>query len=175
MIVRPNGIIDKMKYVPTADFMHDLFGGPVSRRTVVERIFSNSDIAAIAGEHGVQREALLASLSGDESSSAGSRLRLAVSKMREGTTEVPRGTAFPPELDNATDGGLELIGLFVNPLATTAMILNSAPPALDDAARAIDPRLSLAIYASRVFRVLAVQHPPLTQPLTNAANALERA
>lgn len=164
-----------MKYVPTAEFMHDLFGGPVSRRNVVQRIFANSDIAAIAAEHGVERDALLASLGENESSAAGERLRLAVSKMREGTTEVPQGTAFPPELDNATDGGLELIGLFVNPLATTAMILNTPPPALDDAARAIDPRLSLALYASRVFRVLAVQHPALAQPLTNAANALERA
>ena len=164
-----------MKYVPTADLMHDLFGGPVSRRTVLERVFANSDIAAIAGEHGVQRDALLASLAGNESSDAGSRLRLAVNKMREATTELPHGTAFPPELDKATDGGLELVGLFVNPLATTAMILNSPQPPLDDAARAIDPRLSLAVYASRVFRVLAVQHPQLAQALTNAANALERA
>ena len=155
--------------------MHDLFGGPVSRRSVLERIFGNSDIAAIAGEHGVQRDALLASLAGHESSDAGSRLRLAVRKMREATSELPRGTAFPPDLDNATDGGLELVGLFVNPLATTAMILNSPPPALEDAARAIDPRLSLAVYASRVFRVLAVQHPQLAQALTNAANALEHA
>ncbi|HET9031011.1 MAG TPA: hypothetical protein VFN49_12630, partial [Candidatus Aquilonibacter sp.] len=74
-----------------------------------------------------------------------------------------------------SDGALEFIGLYVNPLATTAMILNTAPPPLDDAARAIDPALSLAAFASRVFRVLAVQHPPLAEALTNAASALERA
>ncbi|MBV8638907.1 MAG: hypothetical protein JO322_12560 [Candidatus Eremiobacteraeota bacterium] len=164
-----------MKYVPTAEFMQDLFGSTVSRASILERLFANSDIAAIAGEHGVERDNLLTAVNNDESSSAGSRLRTAVSKMREGTTEVPRGNAFPPDLDRTTDGGLELIGLFVNPLATTSMILNTAPPPLDDAARAIDPRLSLAAYASRVFRVLAVQHPPLAEALTNAANALERA
>lgn len=164
-----------MKYVPTAEFMQDLFGGPVSRRTILERLFANSDIAAIAGEHGVARDALLTAIGPEESSAVGSRLRLAVSKMREATTEVPRGNAFPPDLGAATDGGLELIGLFVNPLATTSMLLNTAPPALDEAASAIDPRLSLAAYASRVFRVLAVQHPPLAEALTNAANALERA
>lgn len=164
-----------MKYVPTADFMQDLFGGPVSRRTLLERLFANSDIAAIAAEHGVGKDELFAVLAGDETSDAGSRLRQAVSKMREATTELPRGNAFPPDLDSATDGALELIGLFVNPLATTSMILNTSPPALEDAARAIDPRLSLASYASRVFRVLAVQHPRLADALTNAANALERA
>ena len=56
-----------------------------------------------------------------------------------------------------------------------SMILSAPPPPLEDAARAIDPRLSLAGYASRVFRVLAVQHPALAGPLTNAANALENA
>ncbi len=164
-----------MKYVPTAVFMQDLFGGPVSRTTVLERLFANSDIAAISAEHGVDRENLFAAVAGDESSPAGSRLRVAVSAMREGATDVPRGNAFPPDLDRVSDGGLELIGLFVNPLATTSMILNTPPPALDDTARAIDPRLSLAAYASRVFRVMAVQHPPLAEALTNAANALERA
>ena len=164
-----------MKYVPTAAFMQDLFGDTVSRTGIVERLFANSDIAAIAAEHGVERDRLSAAIGDDESSVAGSRLRTAVSKMREGTTEVPRGNAFPPDLDRVTDGGLELIGLFVNPLGTTSIILNTAPPSLDDTARAIDPQLSLAAYASRVFRVLAVQHPPLSEALTNAANALERA
>ena len=164
-----------MKYVPTADFMQDLFGSPVSRHNLLEQLFANSDVAAIAGEHGVGKDVLLAAVGGDEASPAGSRLRQAVSKMRETTTEVPRGNAFPPDLDNATDGALELIGLFVNPLATTSMILNTAPPELEESARAIDPRLSLASYASRVFRVLAVQHPSLADALTNAANALERA
>jgi hypothetical protein len=164
-----------MKYVPTAEFMQDLFGGPVSRRAVVERLFADSDIAAIAGEHGVARDALLATVGLDEASAAGSRLRQAVSQMRQAATDVPRGAAFPPDLDRATDGGLELVGLFVNPLATTSLILNTAPPSLEEAARAIDPRLSLAVYASRVFRVLAVEHPALSEALTNAANALERA
>jgi hypothetical protein len=164
-----------MKYVPTAEFMQGLFGEPISRRSVLERLFANSDIAAIAGEHGVARENLLDAIGADESSEAGSRLRLAVSKMREAATQVPQGNAFPPDLNRASDGALELIGLFVNPLATTSMILNTAPPALEDAARAIDPHLSLAAYTSRVFRVLAVQHPPLADALTNAANALERA
>ncbi len=164
-----------MKYVPATAFMQDLFGGSVSRTTVVERLFADSDIAAIAAEHGVERENVLTALARDESSAAGSRLRIAVEAMRRGSTEVPRGNAFPKDLSRVTDGGLELIGLFVNPLATTSMILNAAPPALDEAARAIDPRLSLAAFASRVFRVLAVQHPPLAHALTNAANALERA
>jgi hypothetical protein len=164
-----------MKYVPTAEFMQDLFGGRVSRRALLERLFANSDIAAIAGEHGVTRDTVLSEVDGDESSLAGSRLRAAVSQMREAASDVPSGNAFPPDLAGTTDGALELIGLFVNPLATTSMILNTEPPALDDAARAIDPRLSLAAYASRVFRVLAVQHPELADALTNAANALERA
>lgn len=155
--------------------MHDLFGGAISRAVIVERLFGNSDIAAIAAEHGVERGALLAAMAGDEASAAGERLRSAVVRMRADAQDVPRGNAFPERLDEVTDGALELIGLFVNPLATTAMILNTPPPALDDAARAIDPRLSLATYASRVFRVLAVQRPALAQPLTNAANALERA
>lgn len=164
-----------MKYVRTADFMHDLFGGTVSRRVLIEGLFGNSDIAAIASEHGVERANLLAAVDGNEASPAGERLRYAVSRMREAAQDVPRGNAFPERLDEVTDGALELIGLFVNPLATTAMILNAAPPPLDEAAQAIDPNLSLAAYASRVFRVLAVQHPPLAAALTNAANALERA
>lgn len=164
----------RMKYVSTGDFMHDLFGGPISRRTIVDRLFGHSDIAAIASEHGVDRSALLEVLGSDESSSAGERLRLAVSRMRS-VEGAPRGNAFPERLEHVTDGALELIGLFVNPLVTTSMILRTTPPPLEDAARAIDPRLGLATYASRVFRVLAVQHPPLATPLTNAANALESA
>jgi hypothetical protein len=164
-----------MKYVPTGEFMHDLFGKPVSRRAIVEALYDNSDIAAIATEHGVSRSVLLEAIGGDENSDAGGRLRFAVSRMREASAHVPRGSAFPERLDTATDAALELIGLFVNPLATTAMILNTPPPPLDDAARAIDPELSLAAYASRVFRVLAVQHPPIADALSNAASALERA
>ena len=164
-----------MKYVSTSDFMNDLFGGPVSRHTLVDRLFGNSDISAIASEHGVARAELLASIGENEVSDAGGRLRSAVLRMREGAPHVPHGNAFPEDLGRVTDGALELIGLFVNPLTTTSMILATPPPSLDDAARAIDPRLSLALYASRVFRVLAVQHPPFAEALTNAANALERA
>jgi hypothetical protein len=164
-----------MKYVSTADFMHDLFGKPLTRRGLVEGLFGNQDIAAIASEHGVDCAGLLALIGNAEASEAGSRLRTAVVRMREATQGVPQGNAFPERLDEVSDGALELIGLYVNPLATTAMIVNAQPPSFDDAARAIDPKLSLASYASRVFRVLAVQHPAFQDRLTNAANALERA
>ena len=164
-----------MRYVSTNDFMHELFQGPVSRRTVLEALFSDSDVSAIASEHGVDREKLLGALADDESSDAGAHLREAVGRMREAAGSIPSGNAFPPSLEAATDGGLELIGLFANPVMTTAMILHRPAPPIEDVARAIDPRLSLASYASRVFRVLAVQMPSLATPLSNAAQALERA
>ena len=164
-----------MRYVATSEFMHDLFQGDDSRRTVVEGLFADSDIAAISTEHGVDVNALLAAIDGDEESEAGERLRVAVKHLRSQAADLPAGNAFPPALDRATNGGLELVGLFANPLMTTALILRRTPPAIDEVARAIDPRLSLASYASRVFRVLAVQLPSLASPLSNAAQALERA
>lgn len=163
-----------MKYASTADFMLALFDGQMTRRTIVERLFSNSDVAAIASEHGADREQILRTLDGADASDAGARLRLAVETMRS-TGAAPVGKAFPERLDMATDGALELIGLFVNPMMTTAMILGTPAPSFEEAGRAIDPQLSLAHYASRVFRVLAVQHPELAPALTNAAGALERA
>ena len=164
-----------MRYVATNDFMHELFQGPVSRRTVLEGLLADSDVSAIASEHGVDRDKLLAALAGDESSEAGGHLREAIGRMRATAATIPSGNAFPPSLDATTDGGLELVGLFANPVMTTAMILNRPTPPIEDVARAIDPRLSLASYASRVFRVLAVQLPTLATPLSNAAQALERA
>lgn len=164
-----------MRYVATNDFMHTLFAGAVSRAAILRGLFDDEDVAAIATEHGVSRDALLAAVGGDEASDAGARLREAVSTMRAMAAEIPTGAAFPSSLDRATDGGMELVGLFVNPLMTTAMILNRPAPSMDDVARSIDPKLSLAAYASRVFRVLAVQVPALATPLTNAAQALERA
>lgn len=155
--------------------MHRLFGGDVSRNTVLAGLFADSDVAAIASEHGVDLAKLQAALHGDESSDAGARLREAVARMRSAAADIPAGNAFPPSLDRCTDGGLELVGLFANPLMTTAMILQRSPPPIDEVARAIDPTLSLAAYASRVFRVLAVQLPSLATPLSNAAQALERA
>ncbi len=155
--------------------MNRLFEGPVSRTTILSGLLADSDIAAIASEHGVEREALLRAIDLDESSEAGARLREAVWRMREVGAGIPTGAAFPPSLDSSTDGGMELVGLFVNPLMTTAMILSRPAPDMNDVARAIDPRLSLAAYASRVFRVLAVQVPSLATPLSNAAQALERA
>lgn len=164
-----------MRYVATRDFMERLFNGEVSRRVVVDELFEDSDIAAIAGEHGVDPAKLQIAIAGDESSTAGAQLREAVVRMRAEAGSIPAGTAFPPSLDRATDGGLELVGLFVNPLTTTAMILNRPAPPIEEVARAIDPRLSLAAYASRVFRVLAVQVPQLGEALSNAAQALEHA
>lgn len=164
-----------MRYVATNDFMRRLFTGTVSRATILAALFDDSDIAAIAGEHGVERDNVIRLLDRDESSEAGARLREAVSRMREAAAEIPSGAAFPSSLDASTDGGMELVGLFVNPMMTTAMILGRPAPAIDEVARSIDPRLSLAAYASRVFRVLAVQIPELATPLTNAAQALERA
>lgn len=165
-----------MRYVSTADFMQHLFAhGDVSRRSILDGLFADADIAAIANEHGVTRESMLAAIDGHEASTAGARMREAVARMREGAPAMPSGAAFPPELDRATDGGLEFVGLFVNPMMTTALILNTAMPPAEVAGRAIDPRLSLASYASRIFRVLAVEHPPLATPLSNAAAALEHA
>ncbi|HET9030867.1 MAG TPA: hypothetical protein VFN49_11905, partial [Candidatus Aquilonibacter sp.] len=135
-----------MKYRSTGDFMHSLFGKPISRKTLVRGLFGDSDIAAIATEHGVHRDALLEAITAEESP-AGARLRAAVTRMRAAAAHVPHGNAFPENLDDVSDGALEFIGLYVNPLATTAMILNTAPPPLDDAARAIDPALSLAAFA----------------------------
>lgn len=155
--------------------MHRIFAGRVSRTTILRGLFEDSDIAAIAAEHGVEREKLLLAVGLDESSEAGSRLREAVARIRETAAEIPSGSAFPSSLDESTDGGMELVGLFVNPLTTTAMILKRPAPAIEDVTRSIDPKLSLAAYASRVFRVLAVQLPSLAAPLTNAAQALERA
>lgn len=152
-----------------------LFGADVSRRAIVDGLFGHSDIAAIAAEHGVDRGLLLAEIANQEGSEAGARLREAVTRMRHATDAVPKGAAFPTRLERATDGALELIGLYVNPLMTTSLILHTQPPALEEVARSIDARLSLARYASRVFRVLAVQHPKLAEPLSNAAGALERA
>lgn len=164
-----------VRYVATNDFMHRLFEGPVSRKTLLDGLFADSDVAAIASEHGVDREKVLAAIDGNESSDAGAHLREAVGRMRAAAAQIPSGSAFPPSLEAATDGGLELVGLFANPVMTTAMILNRPVPPIEDVARAIDPRLSLASYASRVFRVLAVQLPSLATPLSNAAQALERA
>ena len=67
-----------MRYVATNDFMHELFQGPVSRKTVLEALFSDSDVSAIASEHGVDREKLLEALADNESSDAGAHLREAV-------------------------------------------------------------------------------------------------
>ncbi len=165
-----------MQYVPTAEFMQRLFtGGEVSRRSILTALFANADVAAIANEHGVERGALLAAAAEHEASPAGARLRDAVARMREGAPAMPSGAAFPPDLAAATDGGLEFVGLFVNPMMTTALILQREMPSADVAGRAIDPRLSLAAYASRIFRVLAVELPALATPLSNAAAALERA
>ncbi|MDQ2866761.1 MAG: hypothetical protein M3R51_11115 [Candidatus Eremiobacteraeota bacterium] len=155
--------------------MQRLFSSTVSRATIVNGLFADSDIAAIASEHGVEREKVVSALCGDEASTAGERLREAVLRMREAAAEIPSGVAFPASLDGSTDGGMELVGLFVNPLMTTAMILDRPVPQIADVARSIDPKLSLAAYASRVFRVLAVQMPQLATPLTNAARALEHA
>jgi hypothetical protein len=163
-----------MKYASTTDFMQGLFEGTLTRGSIVEQLFGHSDIAAIAAEHGADRDRLLRAIGANEESPAGARLRKAVEVMRS-TGVAPAGHAFPAQLDRASDGALELIGLFVNPLMTTAMILGAPPPSLEDAGRAIDPNLSLARYASRVFRVLAVQHPELERQLTNAAAALEAA
>ncbi len=163
-----------MDYLSAGDFMQQVFEGAVSRAEIVRALFTNSDIAAIASEHGVDRDALVAAVSRDESSIPGAYLRDALIRMRA-SAGIPRGTAFPERLERATDGGLELIGLHVNPLMTTALILGRPIPPLRDAARAIDPSLSLAAYASRIFRVLAVQHPPFAIALSNAAAALERA
>ena len=164
-----------MRYVATNDFMHQVFGGAVSRQSIIAGLFANSDVAAIANEHGVNREKLQAMLQGDESSEAGERLREAVRRMRASGADIPSGNAFPPSLERTTDGGLELVGLFANPAMTTAMILHRGAPPINEVARAIDPTLSLAAYASRVFRVLAVQLPALATPLSNAAQALESA
>lgn len=164
-----------MRYVATNDFMHRLFAGSVSRAAILSGLFDDEDVAAIATEHGVSRDTLLTAVAGDETSEAGARLREAVATMRATAAEIPTGAAFPSSLASATDGGMELVGLFVNPLMTTAMILNRPAPSMEDVARSIDPKLSLAAYASRVFRVLAVQVPALATPLTNAAQALERA
>ncbi len=165
-----------MRHVSTADFMQRLFAaGPVSRASIVSGLFDDADVAAIASEHGVRREALVRAASEDEGSEAGARMREAVARMRSGAPALPSGAAFPPELERATDGGLELVGLFVNPMMTAALILKTPMPPLEQAGRAIDPLLSLAAYASRVFRVLAVEHPDLSTPLSNAAAALERA
>ncbi len=163
-----------MKYASTADFMHDIFGTPLSRRTLVEQLFGNSDIKAIATEHGADCQRIVKAIGLNEDSEPGRRLREAVLRMRAAGISA-HGKAFPEDLERVTDGALELLGLFVNPLMTTAMILGTAPPPLEETGRAIDPNLSLARYASRVFRVLAVQHPELEAPLTNAAAALERA
>lgn len=164
-----------MRYVATNEFLHRLFSGTVSRETILHSLFDDSDVAAIATEHGVEREKLLLAIAQDETSEAGARLREAVLRMREAAVEIPIGAAFPSSLEDSTDGGMELVGLFVNPLTTTAMILNRPAPAIEDVARSIDPGLSLAAYASRVFRVLAVQVPSLATPLSNAAQAFERA
>ena len=165
-----------MRYVSTADFMQRLFSaGEVSRRSILAALFEDADIAAIANEHGVTCEGLLAAVAGHEESQAGARMREAISRMREGAPAMPRGAAFPSALDDATDGGLEFVGFFVNPMMTTALILETAMPSPEAAGRAIDPRLSLAAYASRIFRVLAVEQPPLSTPLSNAAAALEHA
>lgn len=164
-----------MRYVAANDFMHALFDGVVSRKTIVDALFADSDVSAIASEHGVDREKLQTAIAGDEASDAGARLRQAVERMRTEAATIPAGAAFPPSLERSTDGGLELVGLFVNPLMTTALILHRPAPPIDEVARAIDPRLSLAAYASRVFRVLAVQLPSIAAPLSNAAQALERA
>jgi len=133
-----------MRYVPTNDFMHRLFSGEVSRKTILDGLLSDSDIAAIASEHGVDREKLHTAFKGDESSEAGARLRQAVSLMRSDARTIPSGNAFPPSLELATDGGLELIGLFANPLMTTSMILHRPAPPIEDVARAIDPRARAA-------------------------------
>lgn len=165
-----------MRYVSAAEFMQRLFAaGEVSRGTIVAALFDDADVAAIANEHGVTRDGLLAAVGSHEASAAGARLREAVARMREGAPAMPSGLAFPPHLERATDGGLELVGLFVNPMMTTSLILGSAMPPAEVAARAIDPRLSLAAYASRVFRVLAVELPASSTALSNAAAALERA
>ncbi len=148
---------------PTIAFFRQYITGPITVRKLIEMLWRESEISDAFKRAGVREEAFVNDVT--EESSDGARIRQRLVSIKGKHEEYVR--LIVPLLDRTTDAALELLLVYLNPVALEA--LEDGGPSTQTF---VNAHIPLTTFAKMAMERLARQNPRLRVKISAVVNQL---